>query len=35
MTKLFSSYGWVNLPFNEGDIRRDPNLEVLKLHEKR
>jgi len=35
MTRLFSSYGWVNLPFNEGDIRRDPNLEVLKLREKR
>jgi acyl-homoserine-lactone acylase len=35
MTKLFSNYGWVNLPFNEGDIRRDPNLGVLKLHEKR
>jgi acyl-homoserine-lactone acylase len=35
MTKLFSSYGWIDLPFKEGDIRRDPNLEVLKLHEKR
>jgi acyl-homoserine-lactone acylase len=35
MTELFSNYGWVDLPFNEGDIRRDPNLEVLKLHEKR
>jgi len=35
MTRLFSNYGWVTLPFNEGDIRRDPNLEVLKLHEKR
>lgn len=35
MTRLFSNYGWVDMPFNEGDIRRDPNLEVLKLHEKR
>ncbi len=34
MTKLFSSYGWIDFPFKEGDIRRDPNLEVLKLHEK-
>jgi acyl-homoserine-lactone acylase len=35
MTRLFSSYGWVDLPFAEGDIRRDPNLTVLKLTEKR
>jgi len=35
MTKLFSTYGWVKMPFAEGDIRRDPNLEVLKLSEKR
>ena len=35
MTALFSNYGWVNLPFAEGDIRRDPNLKVLKLKEKR
>ena len=35
MTKLFSNYGWVDLPFTEGDIRRDPNLTVLKLREKR
>jgi acyl-homoserine-lactone acylase len=35
MTRLFSNYGWVDLPFAEGDIRRDPNLKVLKLHEKR
>jgi acyl-homoserine-lactone acylase len=34
-TRLFSKYGWVTLPFAEGDIRRDPNLKVLKLHEKR
>ena len=35
MTKLFSNYGWVTMPFAEGDIRRDPNLQVLKLREKR
>ena len=35
ITALFSNYGWVNLPFAEGDIRRDPNLTVLKLKEKR
>jgi len=35
MTALFSNYGWVDLPFAEGDIRRDPNLSVMKLHEKR
>jgi len=34
-TKLFSNYGWVTLPFAEGEIRRDPNLTVLKLREKR
>ena len=34
-TRLFSNYGWVTLPFAEGDIRRDPNLKVLKLREKR
>ncbi len=35
MTALFSNYGWVNLPFAEGDIRRDPQLTVIKLREKR
>jgi acyl-homoserine-lactone acylase len=35
MTKLFSNYGWVSMPFAEGDIRRDPNLTILKLREKR
>jgi len=34
-TRLFSNYGWVTLPFAEGDIRRDPNLKVLRLREKR
>ena len=35
MTRLFSNYGWVDMPFAEGDIRRDPKLTVLKLSEKR
>lgn len=35
MTKLFSNYGWVSLPFSEGDIRRDPNLKVITLRDKR
>jgi acyl-homoserine-lactone acylase len=35
MTRLFSNYGWVAMPFAEGDIRRDPNLSVLRLREKR
>lgn len=35
MTKLFSNYGWVKLPFAEGDIRRDPNLTSLRLTERR
>jgi acyl-homoserine-lactone acylase len=34
MTKLFSEYGWVTLPFSQGDIRRDPNLKVLMLSER-
>jgi acyl-homoserine-lactone acylase len=34
-TKLFSNYGWVTLPFAEGEIRRDPNLKVLNLREMR
>ena len=35
VTKLFSRSGWVKMPFAEGDIRRDPNLQVIKLSEKR
>jgi acyl-homoserine-lactone acylase len=35
MTRLYSNYGWVRMPFAEGDIRRDPNLKVLHLTEKR
>ena len=34
MTKLYSDYGWVTLPFSQGDIRRDPNLKVLLLTER-
>jgi acyl-homoserine-lactone acylase len=34
MTKLYSDYGWVTLPFSQGDIRRDPNLKVLMLSER-
>jgi acyl-homoserine-lactone acylase len=34
-TKLYSSYGWVELPFAEGDIRRDPNLKAMRLFEQR
>jgi acyl-homoserine-lactone acylase len=35
MTKLYSKSGWVKMPFAEGDIRRDPNLKVMNLSEKR
>jgi acyl-homoserine-lactone acylase len=35
MTKLYSQSGWVTLPYAEGDIRRDPNLDVYTLREKR
>ena len=35
MTQLHSQYGWVDMPFAEGDIRRDPNLKVYRLREKR
>jgi acyl-homoserine-lactone acylase len=35
ITKLFSRSEWVTMPFAEGDIRRDPNLIVIKLQEKR
>jgi acyl-homoserine-lactone acylase len=34
MTKLYSDYGWVTMPFSQGDIRRDPNLKVLLLSER-
>jgi acyl-homoserine-lactone acylase len=35
MTKLYSQSGWVTMPYAEGDIRRDPNLKVFTLTEKR
>lgn len=35
MTRLYSESGWVAMPYAEGDIRRDPNLRVIKLSEKR
>jgi acyl-homoserine-lactone acylase len=35
MTDLYSNYGWVKMPFAEGEIRRDPNLKVLRLTERR
>jgi acyl-homoserine-lactone acylase len=34
MTRLFSGYGWVALPFAERDIRRDPNLKVTRISER-
>jgi acyl-homoserine-lactone acylase len=34
MTQLFSDYGWVTMPFAERDIRRDPNLTILRLSER-
>ena len=34
-TKLYSDYGWVVMPFAEGDIRRDPNLKSMRLSERR
>jgi acyl-homoserine-lactone acylase len=35
MTKLYSQSSWVDMPFSEGDIRRDPNLKVYRLREQR
>ena len=35
ITRLFSRSEWVSMPFAEGDIRRDPNLIVIHLSEKR
>ena len=31
MTQLFSSYGWVTMPFTETEIKADPNLRVIRL----
>jgi acyl-homoserine-lactone acylase len=35
MTKLYSQSGWVTMPYAMGDIRRDPNLKVFTLTERR
>jgi acyl-homoserine-lactone acylase len=35
MTRLYAEYGWVTMPYAEGDIRRDPNQEVFRLTERR
>lgn len=35
MTRLYSEYGWVKLPYAEGDIRRDPNHKAFRLTERR
>jgi acyl-homoserine-lactone acylase len=34
MTRLFSSYGWVQMPYAEREMRQDPNFEVLTISEK-
>lgn len=33
MTQLYASYGWVNLPFTDAQIRADPQLKVIRLTE--
>jgi acyl-homoserine-lactone acylase len=33
MTHLFSNYGWVEMPFKQGDIRNDPNFSEIRLRE--
>lgn len=35
MTRLYAEYGWVTMPFKEGDIRTDSNHEVFRLTERR
>jgi hypothetical protein len=35
MTQLFSDEGWVDLPFQMGDILSDPELESIMLQEPR
>jgi hypothetical protein len=35
MTQLFSNEGWVELPFQMGDILSDPELESMLLKEPR
>jgi len=34
MTRLYSNYGWVAMPYSERDMRQDPNLKSLMLEEK-
>jgi acyl-homoserine-lactone acylase len=34
MTRLFSSYGWVQMPYAEREVRQDPNFEALTISEK-
>lgn len=31
MTRLFSDYGWVQMPFKQGEIRSDPNFSEIHL----
>jgi acyl-homoserine-lactone acylase len=33
MTRLFSDYGWVKMPFKQGDVRADPNFSEIHLKE--
>lgn len=33
MTQLFSDYGWVRMPFKQGDIRADPHFSEIRIRE--
>jgi acyl-homoserine-lactone acylase len=33
MTRLFSEYGWVHMPFKQGDIIKDPHFSEIRLRE--
>jgi acyl-homoserine-lactone acylase len=33
MTQLFSEYGWVRMPFKQGDIHQDPNFSEIRIRE--
>jgi acyl-homoserine-lactone acylase len=33
MTRLYSQYGWVQMPFSERDIRQDPNFRAITISE--
>ncbi|MFK7898941.1 MAG: penicillin acylase family protein [Myxococcota bacterium] len=35
MTELFSNKGWVDMPFRQSEIRKDPNYTSIRLIEKR